>query len=138
MYVDGNIDGFNGQLFFDENTLAASYLKASVNVANIKTGNSLRDEHLQNANYFNAALFPKIEIASKKLYKKQSAFEGLFDITIKGITRETMIPFQLTSNGIDALFTGTFTIDRRDFNVGGNSIMLSDRVTISIIVNAKK
>ncbi len=135
--VGGNFDGFNGQLFFDENALATSYLKASVNVESLETGNNLRDEHLQKANYFNTALFPKIEIASKKLYKKQNAFEELFDKTIKGKT-ETLIPFQSSSNGSDALFTGTFIIDRRDFNVGGNSIMLSDQVTISIIVNAKK
>jgi polyisoprenoid-binding protein YceI len=136
--VNGNINGFNGQIVFDENALAASFLKASVSVATLKTGNRMRDEHLQHANYFDAAAFPKIEMASKKLYRKDNAFEGLFTITLKGKTKEVAIPFTVHLNGTEAVFAGAFTINRRDFDVGGNSLTLSDNVTISIIVNAKK
>jgi len=136
--VKGNINGFSGLIVFDENALATSYLKASVSVASLETGNHMRDEHLQNANYFNTAIFPKIEITSKKLYRKENAFEGLFDITIKGRTKEVAIPFTVALNGTDAVFAGAFAINRRDFDVGSNSLILGDNVTISTIVNAKK
>ena len=116
----------------------ASCLKASVSVVTLETGNHLRDEHLQNANYFNALFFPIIIIASKKLYRKEAAFEGLSDLTIKGKIKEIAIPFTVTTNRLDAVFAGAFSVNRRDFNIGGNSILLSDNVKISIIVNAKK
>ena len=136
--VDGNFKGFTGQLLFDPNALPASSLHASVSVATINTGNSSRDNHLKKEEYFNASTYPKIDISSKSLFKKENGFAGLFDVTIRNKTKQVEIPFTFSTNGITAVFDGNFTIDRKDFDVGGNSIMMGDKVSISIIVNAKK
>src|SRR5690349_5473350 len=91
--VNGNFKGFTGQLSFDPNALAASSLHASVAVATISTGNSSRDNHLKKEEYFNAGTYPKIDIKSKSLFKKDSGYAGLFNVTIKDKTREVEIPF---------------------------------------------
>ena len=136
--VNGSFKGFDGQLLFDPNELAASSLHASVEVATINTGIASRDNHIKEADYFDAATYPKIDVASKTLYKKDNGFAGLFNVTIKNKTRQVEIPFTFTTNGNTAIFDGSFIVDRRDYGVGGNSFIMGDNVTISIIVNAKK
>ncbi|CAN5427546.1 YceI family protein [soil metagenome] len=136
--VNGNFNGFAGQLSFDPNELAASSIHATVEVASISTGIASRDNHLKKDDYFDAAAYPKIDIASKTLYKKDNGFAGLFNVTIKNKKRQVEIPFTFTATGNTAIFNGSFFIDRRDYGVGGNSFIMGDNVTISIIVNAKR
>ena len=47
-------------------------------------------------------------------------------LSIKGKVKNIEILFETTSSSIGILFTGQFTINRRDFDVGGSSISLSD------------
>jgi polyisoprenoid-binding protein YceI len=55
---------------------------------------------------------------------------------IKGITKNIAIPFKLSQNQHRYILTASFTIDRQDFEVGGNSFLLSDDVTIRIDLRA--
>lgn len=136
--VDGSFRGFKGELTFDPNALPASSLKGLVEVATINTDNTKRDNHLRSDDYFDAAKYKFIEINSKKLYKKGDGFAGLFNVTIKDKTKEVEIPFNFSTTGANGVFEGSFTIDRRDFGVGGNSLIMGDEVKVSIVVNAKK
>jgi hypothetical protein len=42
------------------------------------------------------------------------------------------------SKGDDYLFEGEFPLNRRDFNVGGGSITMSDNLTVTLKVLSKK
>jgi polyisoprenoid-binding protein YceI len=58
-------------------------------------------------------------------------------LTIKNTTKEISFPFQATPAGDDYIFKGTFTINRRDFDVGGSSTLGND-VTVSLTVLARR
>jgi polyisoprenoid-binding protein YceI len=136
--VDGSLKGFKGDLEFSDDALNTSLLEASVQVATINTGNGKRDSHLRSADYFDADRYKTIEIKSKKLYKTSNGYAGIFNVTIKNITHEVEIPFHYIVNGNNATFEGSFAINRLDYGVGGNSLIMGDNVTISIVVNTKK
>lgn len=136
--VNGSFKGFSGRLNFSPDNLSTSSLGATVEVSTLSTGNDLRDADLKKEKYFNADKFKQVELTSTKLYKNGNDFAGLFNLTIKGTTKQVEIPFTYTANGNDVSFDANFTIDRRDFGVGDYSIILSDNVTIHILVNAKK
>ncbi len=136
--VDGSFKGFKGELIFDPNALPTSSLKGSVDVATINTDNTKRDNHLKSDDYFDAEKFRLIEISSKKLYKNGDGFAGIFNVTIKDKTKEVEIPFNFSNTGANGVFEGSFTIDRRDFGVGGSSLIMGDEVKVSIVVNARK
>ena len=136
--VEGSLKGFTGELLFDANALTHSQLSGSVQVATINTGINKRDEHLKSPDYFDVNKYKTIQLKSKTIYRKNEDFSGIFDLTIKNITRQVEIPFNFKQTGNKAVFEGNFLIDRRDFGVGGNSFILGDKVTISIIVNAYK
>lgn len=93
----------------------------------------LRDKHLRKADYFGVAAYPRIRMESTALRPIQKGLlEGTFRLTMKGKTRE--IPLKLTfeeSEGRISLQT-SFELDRREFGVGGNSLILSDRVRVFV------
>jgi polyisoprenoid-binding protein YceI len=136
--VTGRFEGFKANLLFSPDELKRSSLSASVEVGTIKTGIEMRDNDLQGEKYFNADTYKQITVKSKKLYSKGSGFAGLFDVTIKGVTKQVEIPFEFIETGNEATFKGSFTINRRDFGVGGETLTMSDNLTVNILVKAKK
>lgn len=135
--VTGRFTGLRANLIFDPADLAKSSLSASVDVTSIKTGIRKRDDDLQEEQYFNSARYKLIEMKSAKLYKKGDKYAGMFNVTIKGVTKLVEVPFEFNRNGSNAEFKGSFNINRRDYGVGGNSMIMSDDLTVNIRINAK-
>ena len=135
--VTGRFGIVKTELKFSPDKLAASSLKGYVEVPTIKTGIDKRDKDLQEEKYFNSGKYKLVEVASTKLYKKGNQYAGEFNITIKGETKQMEIPFEFYRNGNNAEFKANFTINRRDFGVGGDNLIMSDEVNVTIIVKAK-
>ncbi|GAB4123926.1 MAG: YceI family protein [Raineya sp.] len=132
-YVDGFFKGFEGKIYFSPQSLAQSSIEASVKTETINTGNKSRDNHLRKDDYFDVAKYPKITMKSKRFANSQSGdFIGYFDLTIKNKTQEVKLPFSYKTSGNVGTFKGSFTINRRDFGVGGNSMVLGDMVIVNI------
>ncbi len=137
--VDGSFEGLNAIIKFDAINYSKGGIEASVDVNTINTGIDMRNAHLKKEEYFNAASFPKIIIKSTSFIKdKNDGFNGLFKLTIKGTTKDVVIPFTYVESGNGAVFKASFKLNRRDYNVGGNSWTLSDDVTINILINTAK
>ena len=55
---------------------------------------------------------------------------------IKGVSKNVVIPFTVKPTAKGVLFEGEFAIDRRDYGVGGGSMVLSNEVNIKLKVLA--
>ena len=136
--VDGSFDGFVGNLMFDPAMPEKAQLTASVDAASLDTGIGMRNNHLKKTEYFDVATYPRISLKSIKVEKKgANTYLGTFALTIKNTTHNVMIPFTVTQTGIVAQFAGEFVINRRDYAVGGRSLLMGNDVTISIAVQAQ-
>ena len=132
-YVDGFFKGFEGKIYFSPQNLAQSNIEASIRAETINTNNKSRDNHLRKSDYFDVMQYPKITMKSKRFANSQSGdFIGYFDLTIKNKSQEIKLPFTYKTNGNIGTFKGTFTINRRDFGVGDNSLVLGDMVIVNI------
>lgn len=131
--VNGSFSGLEADIKFSTAEYKTATIKASVNSSTIKTGIEARDNHLKKAEYFDAANFPKITMESSFFGKEGNRFVGYFKLTIKGITKDITVPFTFENN----VFKGNFTIDRRFFKVGGNSMILGDNVNIDLLIVTK-
>ena len=136
--VKGSLEGLKTELKFSPEKLGTSHIKGSVEVATIKTGINKRDKDLKGEKFFDADKYKIIEISSNKLYKKDAQYAGTFKVTMKGVTKEMEIPFTFTQNGKEADFQSSFTLNRRDFGVGGKTLTMSDEVHVSIDIKAKE
>ncbi len=136
--VNGKFTGLKTDLLFSPDKLETSKLSGSVEAGSLVTGINKRDKTIKEDKYLNADTFKIIEISSEKLYYKGAAYAGTFKVKIKNTTKEIEIPFDFIPFGDEADFKGSFTINRRDFNVGGSSFTMSDDVTVTIAIKAKK
>ncbi|MES2655439.1 MAG: YceI family protein [Bacteroidota bacterium] len=129
--VTGSFSGFTGEINFNPELYKQAKITASVDVNTIHTGITARDRHLQKEEYFNAEKFPTITMVSRFFGKEGNKFTGYFKLTVKGVTKDIVIPFIFDNN----IIKGEFTLNRKDFNVGGNSIIMGDEVSVSIQIN---
>ena len=97
-------------------------------VKSIRTGIGLRDSHLQAKAYFDAASFSEVRMQLVSIDGKNAKFS----VTIKGQSRLYEMPFEWKHTRDKAHFSAVFKLNRRDFKVGGGSMVLADEVLIRI------
>lgn len=139
MNVDGTLKGLKGAMKFDPKSLAASAFDVTVEVNTINTNNTKRDGHLKKDDFFGAAKYPTIRIVTTQIVSKGSNnYKAIGNLTIKNITKK--IGFDFTANTLASgyQFKSSFTINRRDFGVGGSSMTMGDIVTVNLDVVGKK
>ena len=135
----GDFTGLKGTVKFDPVNYSATVFDVTVDASTIDTDNDSRDGHLKKAEYFDVATYKTIHFKSTKV--TQSSIAGRFyvygNVTIKNVTKPVEFGFGATPKDGGYVFDGQFTINRRDFGVGGSSISLSDSLTVSLSVLAK-
>ena len=138
--VGGSFTGLKGTIHFNEADQASAMFDVTVDANSVNTGNNGRDNHLKKEEYFYVQKYPAIRFVSKHVITPGEP--GLFTMTgimmIKGVSKEISFPFNVTKQQDGLLFTGTVKLNRRDFKVGGSSLILSDNLTVSLSVFAKK
>jgi len=128
----GSLSGLKGTLKWDAANPAASQISATVDVKTISTNIESRDNHLKEDSYFDVAKYPTISFNSTAV----SANSITGNLTIKGTTKSITFPISVTPSGKGYLFHGEFTINRRDFGVGGGSMVLGEDVKVTLNVQA--
>lgn len=137
--TNGTIGGLQADVHFNPADLTTSTLSASLDVNTLNTDNSSRDEHLRSEDFFDLAKYPKITIKSVAFkHKSGDNYAGTFNLTIKDKTKSVEIPFTYADKGNSFAFNSTFKINRRDFGVGGSSMILSDEVNVTVAIETSK
>jgi polyisoprenoid-binding protein YceI len=137
--IDGTFNGLVAKIIFDASKGSGNFINAAIDSKSINTGNETRDSHLKKAEYFDVLKFPSITMKTTVLVKEtDGTYKGYFKLTMKGKTKDVLIPFTFSEKNGKALLKGTFTINRLDYAVGESSMLLSDSVYITIEVNAVK
>ncbi len=54
------------------------------------------------------------------------------ELTIKGTTKQLQIPLEILESEKEVLIKADFTINRKDFKVGGGSFIMSKNVKIQV------
>ena len=134
----GNFKGLSGQIEFDKSSPDNALFNISIDAATVNTDNSSRDNHLRKEEYFDTEKYPKITFRSSKVSGKDNGFTLSGKLTIKGIEKNISFPFTVTPKDDGFLFEGSFQINRRDFKIGGNSMVLGDEVTVTLSILAVK
>jgi len=140
MATDGKFSGLEGNIQFNPANLKTSSFTVSIDANTVNTEIDVRDSALRTAGYLDTKKFPEISFASKQI--TQTATANMFmmkgTITIKGISKDISFPFKVVNKDDGILLTGDCKINRRDFKIAVSSLVLSDNITISLSVFAKK
>jgi polyisoprenoid-binding protein YceI len=138
--VHGSLSGLKSTILFDENNLASSSFRASVDPKSIRTGIGLRNRDLQKEKFLDSDNHPLISFHSEKIVKSGTGYKAIGSLTIKGVTKPVEIPFTFTEKAGSGLFKGAFTIHREDFGVGnkGGSVGKDVDITLEVPVTKSK
>ena len=139
LQVDGKFTSLTGQARLMEADLAASSFSGQVQAASISTGINLRDQHLRKGDYFDVEKFPSISMRSVQITPKEAGtYSVVWELTIKGQTRRFSSMVSAIERDQQLLLRSEFTINRRDWKVGGNSLTMSDQVKVLLTATMRK
>jgi polyisoprenoid-binding protein YceI len=139
--VEGSFKNFQSKITASKDDFSDAVVELSADVNSVNTDNEKRDAHLLNADFFDAAKYPKLSFKSTS-FKKVSTnkYKVAGNLTFHGVTKPVVL--DATLRGISnnpatkakiAGFKVTGKIKRSDFNFGSKyaEAMLSDEVTLN-------
>lgn len=135
----GSFSGLDGTITWDPKNPAGAAFDVSIGAATINTDNDMRDAHLKKDSYFDVDKYPRIRMVSTSITGPDKSGHYTFNgkLTIKATTKDVSFPFIVTPLMDDYIFKGDFSINRKDFGVGGAST-ISNGLKVSLTVLAKK
>lgn len=135
----GTFNGLDGTITWDPKDPGKAAFDVSIGAATISTDNDMRDEHLRKDSYFDVEKYPRIRMVSTSISGPDKSGHYTFNgkLTIKSTTKDLSFPFIATPIIDDYIFKGEFSINRKDFDVGGSST-IANSLKVSLTVLAKK
>ena len=116
--LQGRFKVFAAQTSFDPKALAQSQIAFQVDLGSVAL-NADADTELRKPDWFNTVKFPKATFQSSAIKAVGAGkFEVAGKLVIKGVSRDVVIPVQLTQAQGVSLATGGFALKRLDFKVG--------------------
>jgi polyisoprenoid-binding protein YceI len=121
--VKGGFADISGVIMYDEKDVSKSSVEVTIKTASINTNNEKRDDHLRSADFFDVEKHPDITFKSKSVNKTDDGMVMVGTLTIKGISKEVSIPFEISGKVTDPWGSsrigaeGKLKIDRRDYGL---------------------
>ncbi len=147
--VKGRFATVRGHVDFDPADLSTASIEGEIDVASIDTRDEKRDAHLRSADFFDAETYPTITFKSRRVeVLDDDRVRVVGDLTIRGVTREVVLDGEFAGVNRNpwgqwvAGFSGTTTIDRKDFGLNWNvaletgGVLVADKVKISLEIEA--
>ncbi len=125
-------------LIQDLNTKKA---RVEIDVASIDTGNSIRDNHLRNDDFFDVPNHPKAYFDVFSVKESVSNSLNLSGkLTIKNIEKNFEIPVQIIDSPQSIQYTGFVDINRKDFQINYDSVInpIKDIARVQFTVTFEK
>ncbi|MBD1362934.1 YceI family protein [Mucilaginibacter sp. ZT4R22] len=132
--IEGTFTGLKATLNFDPAHLESSNLTATIDAGSLSTGNFLKTNHALSEEALDAKKYPVIKFQSEAISRKGNAYEASGKLTLKGITKEILIPFTFTGNNAEGAFKGDFKFNPHDYNINRHGTPEEILVTLNIPV----
>jgi polyisoprenoid-binding protein YceI len=128
--VSGNFNKFEVSAETRGDDFTNAKVSAKIEVDSINTNNGQRDEHLRDADFFEAEKYPSILFQSTKLEKVDDETFNLYgDLTIKETTQPVKLTLEYSGvtkdpwGNIKAGFSLNGRINRKDFGISYNATL---------------
>nr|WP_298410422.1 YceI family protein [uncultured Halomonas sp.] len=134
----GEFDDFDAEMQFSKEALEDSRFDVIIDVTSIDAGNSQRNDTLPDEEWFFFERFPKATYVTSAIRKgRDTSFEAVGTLTLRGMEREVVLPFDWQIEGDSAFMQGRANFDRRQFDIGQGEWASDDVVgyPIQVIVD---
>lgn len=133
--VEGRFKKFDAQISFNPAKPDTSKIAFTVDTGSATLGVPETDAELPKPTWFNVPKFPQATFQSSSVKGLGAGkFEVAGKLSIKGFSRDVVVPVTLTQNGVATTATGTFSLKRLAFKIGENewsdTSMVADDVQV--------
>ena len=133
--MEGGFKRFSSQLRFDPAAPDAARAMIEVDLASVDTGSAEGDEELARKTWFNTPDFPSARFESTRVNALGgNQYEVAGTLTIKGTTRDVVVPATFTVAGDAGVFEGSLNIQRGDFSIGEGAWKAFDIVANDVVI----
>lgn len=150
--VRGQFGGVSGTLNLDGAEPTASSATVTIETDTFTTGVADRDGHVKSGDLLDVATYPTITFVSTGATAGRGDDEYVLsgDLTIRGVTKPVNINITFEGSSKDpfgntrAGFSGTTTVNRKDFGLSFNAVLetggvlISEKVKIELDISAIK
>lgn len=117
--MDGRFVRFNAKVSFDPAQPTKATAQVDVDLVSIDTGNGEADDEAKSKNWFNVREFPMARFVSSSVKALGgSRFEAAGKMSIKGRTRDVVVPFSYRQDGALAVLEGAIPLQRLQYGLG--------------------
>lgn len=117
--VKGGFKRFTTQMLFDPAKPEAARAQIEIDLASIDAGSPEADEESAGKLWFNRSAYPKATfVASQVRALGNNRYELRGTLTLKGRSRDMVVPVTYTPGKSAATFDGGFVLKRLDFGIG--------------------
>lgn len=117
--VEGRFRKFDAQIEFDPRKPQTGHVNFTVDLTSASLGAPETEAELAKSAWFDTAKFPKATFTSTALRGLGGGkFEVTGKLTIKGATRDVVVPVALTQSGGTSVASGSFMLKRLGFKIG--------------------
>jgi polyisoprenoid-binding protein YceI len=117
--VKGGFKRFATEMAFDPAKPEAARARIEIDLASIDAGSSEADEESAGKLWFDRSVYPKAVFVSRQVRALGgNRYELRGTLTLKGRSREMLIPVTYTPGSGTAAFDGAFVLRRLDFGIG--------------------
>lgn len=136
--VRGYFKEFDGTIIMPDDNFANASISFTANTSSVDTNNSMRDEHLRSADFFESEKFPTLSFVSKTITNTgDNNFSVIGDLTMHGVTKEVTLNTVLNGRVVDAYGNNVISFDvngslnRTDFGLVWNTAIETGGVVVS-------
>ena len=140
---EGEFETFSADIVFDPADLANASISIAVDTASAETGDRQRDTAMPGSDWFKAKEFPSATFVSNEVVETgEGAYAARGKLTIRGVTRDLVLPFTLAIDSGKAHAEGGVTLARTDYGVGQGEFSTDEwvglEVGVSFVIEATK
>lgn len=133
--MEGSFKTFSSQLRFDPATPQAAVASIEVELASVDTGSAEGDGEVARKTWFNTKDFPAARFQSGAVKALGgNKYEVAGTLTIKGTSKDVVVPATFTPQGNTGVFEGSLTIQRGDFSIGEGAWKAFDIVANDVVI----
>lgn len=138
--VEGRFRKFDAQIAFDPKKPEAGKVAFTIDMGSATFGSPEVDVELPKATWFNVSKFPQATFQSSAIKAVGAGkFEVAGKLSIKGSSRDVVVPVALTQAGGSTTATGAFAIKRLEFKIGegdwADTSMVANDVQVKFKLN---
>ena len=139
-----NFSDIQGTISVDNAKPVNSAVNVTIPLSSLNTNVKALDDHLKNADFFDAEKYPNITFKSTKVQALgQNKYKITGDLTVKNVTKPVVLDAVLNKQGVHPMtkaesigFNATTSFDRSAFGVGAYVPNVGDKITVNITTAA--